>query len=121
MGREGHDGAVAVGAVTGANAPSRVDAVHAGHADIHQDQVEPALLGGGDAGKAILGLGHLASLAAQHLAGDQTVDGIVLDHQNAEAGTVRTGHRLLGHRVGRNGRRLQGQRDPERGPPARLA
>ena len=48
---------------SGANAPGRVDAVHAGHADIHQDQVEPTLLGGGDAGKAILGLGHIASLA----------------------------------------------------------
>ena len=63
------------------------DAVHAGHADVHEDQVEPLRPRRIDALLSVDRLGDVAVAGVQHFADDHPVDLVVLDHQHRAPGT----------------------------------
>ena len=62
-----------------------LDPVHAGHLDVHEDQVE-TLAGRRNALNTVVGGGHPRAQGLQHAGSDQTIGGVVLDQQDAQAG-----------------------------------
>ena len=71
------------GAFQCADRLGRLDAVHPGHLDIHQDDVVLAALDQNDRLAAIVGDIGAVSQPCQQARGDTLIDGIVLSHQQA--------------------------------------
>ena len=88
-------------------------AVHLGHLDIHEDEIEAAGQGGGDGGAAVVDHGDGVSAAFEQPPGHQLVDFVILRQEDAPGGRRRGGGLAGlgwagGIQDGRQGRQHQG-------------